>query len=106
VRILLDNCVPVRLAASLKAYNVMTALEMGWDRKPDPVLLELMKGKFDVLITVDRNIAKQNRIEGREFAVIVLRAKSNQIKHLLQVLPQLKAALNQAVPGAVIEVTL
>lgn len=84
----------------------MTALEMGWDRKPDPVLLELMKGKFDVLITVDRNIAKQNRIEGREFAVIVLRAKSNQIKHLLQVLPQLKAALNQAVPGAVIEVTL
>jgi hypothetical protein len=98
--------VPVRLAVYLTGHEVATAVGMGWDRMPDAVLLDLMSGRFDALLTVDKNLTKQNRIEGRSFGVILLRAKTNQLKHLLQLVPRLKEALNRVSAGGIIEVML
>jgi hypothetical protein len=106
LRHLLDNCAPVRLAEHLTEYDVATAVGNGWDRKPDPELLDLMSGRFDALNGRQKNLAKQNRIAGRSFGVIVLRAKTNQLKHLLQLVPGLKAALDRISPGGTIEVAL
>jgi len=104
VRILLDNCVPVRFAAYLQGYEVETALSMGWDRKSDRELLGLMTEKFDVLITVDKKLSIQNRIEECPFAVITMRAKTNRMQHLLQLLPKLTAALKRVQPGSAMEI--
>ncbi len=77
---------------------------MGWDRKKDRDLLDLMKDKFDVLITIDKKLASQNPIVSRTFGVITLRAKTNRIQDLLQLLPELKSALRRVKPGSVIEI--
>jgi predicted nuclease of predicted toxin-antitoxin system len=106
VRVLLDACLPHQLKSHIKGHKIWTARERGWNMLSDKQLLSILAGEIDILITADKNLANQNRIQGREFAVVILRAKTNQLKHLLQLLPQLEAALKRAVPGALIEVAL
>lgn len=86
---LLDGCVPSRLASELLEHEVRTAPEMGWADLDDGPLLDLMAERFDVLVTVDKSLPKQQRIDNRPLAVIVLRAKSNRLSNLLPYVPRL-----------------
>jgi hypothetical protein len=56
------------------------------------------------LITVDKKLSSQNPIATYPFGVITLRAKTNRINDLLQLLPKLKAALKRVQPGSAIEI--
>jgi predicted nuclease of predicted toxin-antitoxin system len=75
MRVLLDSCVPKKLARELPEHEVRTAPQMGWGDLDDGPLLIAMTGEFDALITVDRNIPYQQNLSGRPFGVVVLRAK-------------------------------
>jgi hypothetical protein len=79
-RILLDNCVPQRLAAALDGFDVAAVVDIGWARLTDRELLDAMTGHYDVLITVDRSIRHQQRIHDRPIAVVVLRAPTNRLR--------------------------
>jgi len=76
---------------------------MGWGDLDDGPLLAAMSGHFDALVTTDKGLPKQQRISGRPFAVIVLRARSNRLDDLLPLVPRLKAVLETAKPGEVYE---
>jgi predicted nuclease of predicted toxin-antitoxin system len=104
VRVLLDGCVPSRLADELD-HEVKTAPEMGWADLDDGPLLDVMPGRFDVLVTVDKNLPKQQRIDNRPLAVVVLRAKTNRLADLLPHVPRLRAVLENARPGQVYEIS-
>jgi len=43
---------------------------MGWADLDDGPLLNAMADRFDVLVTVDKNLPKQQRIDNRPLAVI------------------------------------
>jgi predicted nuclease of predicted toxin-antitoxin system len=103
VRIVLDACVPRRLAKELAGHEVKTAPEMGWGDLDDGPLLDAIAGRFGALVTVDRNLAKQQRLDQRPFAVIILRARTNRLADLLPLVPELRAALADAAPGEVRE---
>lgn len=99
MRVLLDGCVPRQLAKELSRYEVRTAPEMGWGDLDDGPLLDAMAGRFDVLVTVDKNLPKQQRLSHRPFAVIVLRAKTNRLDELLPLVPMLRLAIKELRPG-------
>jgi predicted nuclease of predicted toxin-antitoxin system len=103
VRVLLDGCVPKRLAKELSVHEVQTAPEMGWGDLDDGPLLDAMGGYFDVLVTVDKSLPKQQRLTNRPFAVIVLRAKTNRLVDLLPLVPALRLAIEELRPGQVRE---
>jgi hypothetical protein len=84
---------------------VWTARERGWNRLRNGALLDAMAGEIDALITVDKGMLFQQRLDDRPFAVIVLRAKSNRLDHLLPLVPALLQVLGEAKPGAVREIT-
>jgi predicted nuclease of predicted toxin-antitoxin system len=105
MRVLLDACVPRRLVGSLPEHQVRTAPELGWGDLDDGPLLEAMSGRFDALVTVDRALAKQQKIADRPFAVVLLRARSNRLADLLPLVPRLTEVLNAARPGHVYEVS-
>ena len=65
-----------------------------------------MSDRFDALVTTDKGLPKQQRINGRPFAVIVLRAKTNRLDDLLPLVPRLKKALEAAKPGEVYELAV
>ena len=103
MRVLLDTCVPKRLARDLPGYEVRHATEMGWGDLDDGPLLTAMEGIFDALVTVDRNLLHQQNLKARPFAVLLLRAHSNRLTELARLIPKLRAALKRAEPGQVVE---
>jgi predicted nuclease of predicted toxin-antitoxin system len=103
MRVLLDTCVPKRLARDLPGYKVRHATEMGWSDLDDGPLLTAMAGSFDALVTVDRNLPHQQNLSARPFAVLLLRAHSNRLTDLTRLVPKLRAALKRAAPGQLIE---
>jgi len=105
MRVLLDGCVPSRLASELPGHAVRTAPEMGWADLDDGPLLDAMAERFDVLVTVDKSLPKQQRISDRPLAVVVLRAKTNRLVDLLPLAPKLRPVLDSARPGHVYEIS-
>src|SRR5919198_4229666 len=99
MRILLDACVPRRLANELPGHEVRTVPEMGWADLDDGPLLDAMAGLFDALVTVDKNLPKQQRVQNRLFGIVVLRAKTNRLADLLPLVAALRAALEELRPG-------
>jgi len=95
--------VPSRLAGELQDHEVNTAPKMGWADLDDGPLLDAMAERFDVLVTVDKSLPKQQRIDNRPLAVVVLRAKTNRLVDLLPLAPKLRAVLENARPGQVYE---
>jgi hypothetical protein len=79
---------------------------MGWGDLDDAPLLAATSGRFDALVTTDRGLPKQQRISGRPFFVIVLRAKTNRLDDLLPLVPKLKKALETGAPGEVYELAI
>lgn len=60
-----------------------------------------MEGRYDVLVTLDRNLTYQQKIEGRPMAVIVLRVPDQTPEAFRTLMVQLRAALRSTSSGAV-----
>lgn len=103
MRVLLDGCVPRRLALELSGHEIRTASELGWSDLDDGPLLDLMAGRFDVLVTVDRSLPMQQNLAQRPFGVVVLRARTNRLADLLPLVPALRQAIEELGPGQVRE---
>ncbi len=101
MRVLLDNCIPERFGNLLTGHQVKSAVSLGWGGLPDNQLLDAMAGRFDVLVTVDKSIPKQQNFAGRPISVIVLRAHSNELKVLAPMVPRLLRELKSLNPGDV-----
>lgn len=58
MKILLDECVTKKLKRHLTEFEVKTVVEMNWSGlKNGNLLNEAIKEKFDILLTIDKNIA-------------------------------------------------
>ena len=101
MRVLLDECLPRRLAKELKGHEVSTVPESGWAGVRNGELLLRAVGKYDVFVTIDRLLAAQQAIPPT-IAVITLHASSNRLAALIPLVPALREALETAKPGQVL----
>ena len=106
MRVLLDECVDVRLAANLVGVDVRTVADQGWLGISNGQLLALATAEFDVFVTVDRNLPFQQHLPKFEIAVILLRAKTNRIDDLRVLVPDLVSAIPSAKKGVVTPIGL
>lgn len=102
MKVFLDECVDWRLMREIVGHDVSTARQMGWTTIKNGVLLALASQQFDVFVTVDRNLAFQQNLEGLSIVVIVLRAHTNRLADLRPLVPDLMAAIESAEPGTVL----
>jgi len=102
--ILLDECLPKRLARLLAGHEVQTSRHMNWHGLSNGKLLAAADPHFDVFLTVDKNLVLQQEISGLHLAVIVLRAPSNKIEDLSPLMPKVLALLPTLKPGKVVKV--
>jgi hypothetical protein len=79
MRILLDECLPKDFAGELRGHTVKTVPQAGWASVKNGKLLRLIadSGKFDLFVTVDKNLPRQQKLDVMPFAIVVVRAKSN-----------------------------
>ena len=106
MKILIDECLPAALEGNLAAlgHECQTVRQAGLGSKKNGELLSLAEGRWDVLLTSDRNIKYQQNMAGRSLSILVLCAKSNRMKDLLPLLPACGRALVSMQAGQVVEV--
>jgi len=104
MRVLLDECLPRRLKASLPGHEVQTVPERGWAGTKNGELLRLADTEFEVFLTADRNVVHQQRLVDRRLMVISLAAPSNRLADLLPLMSRVREALQTIEPGRVIEI--
>ncbi len=99
MKILLDECVDWRLSRDIVGHEVKTARQMGWAAVKNGELLTLAAQNFDVFLTVDRNLAFQQKVDALPIRVLVLHARSNRLTDLRPLVAQLLTALTNLPPG-------
>ena len=99
MRILLDECIDRRLAKEIKDHEVVTVPEAGWAGIKNGELLRLAQTQFDVFVTVDRNLLFQQHLSQFSVALIVLQARTNRLKDLRILVPELQRVLATAPKG-------
>jgi hypothetical protein len=68
VKLLLDECVTRHLKREFATHEVHTVEEAGFKGLENGNLLRAASGRYDVLITVDRNLPHQQNLTGLETA--------------------------------------
>ena len=101
MRVLLDANIPTRFKLSITGHDVRTAREERLNELPDGQLIDAIGRNFDVLVTMDKNLPFQQRLNDRPFAVVVLRANSNRLRDILPLVPELLLLLPKVKPGEV-----
>ena len=99
MRILLDENLPVDLAAELTGHQVTSVTQLGWKGIKNGELLRRAGGRFDVFLTMDRNIEFQQNVAAFKVAVLVLVAPSNRMVHLQPLIPAILTDLRTVRPG-------
>jgi hypothetical protein len=99
VRVLLDEQLPIDLAAMLHGHSVDTVAGRGWTGITNGELLRRMEGEHDALVTMDRSIEFQQNLTTVSIAVLLVRAPSNRIVHLQPLVPAILDALPALKPG-------
>jgi hypothetical protein len=105
MRLLLDECVPRPLKQDLAGHDVEHVVDKGWSSKRNGELLKLMVSEgFEALLTVDQNIEFQQNLKELRIGVVVVRARTNRMKELRPLVPEILDALSKLAPGEIIRV--
>lgn len=103
MKVLLDECVPKALKATLAkhGHECLTVQEAGWSGKLNGELLSLGEGRFNVLITLDTNLRYQQNLVGRTISIVVILARSNRLANIRQYFDDWARALDAIKPGEI-----
>jgi predicted nuclease of predicted toxin-antitoxin system len=106
MKILIDECLPSELKGTLTemGHECQTVRQAGFGSKKNGELLTIAEGRWDVLLTSDRNIRYQQNMTGRSVSIVILGAKSNRMKDLLPLMPACAQALLAIQAGQVVDV--
>jgi len=96
MKILIDECLPIRLKDEYAEHIVSTVQEMGWHGKRDSELLKLaVDNGFEIFITIDKNIKYQQNTKKIKLGIIVLDVPRTKLENLK---PMTKELISKAQP--------
>ena len=102
LRVLLDHCVPAKLAPAIIGHEVIRAVEVGLQGLSNGEFLDgADRQGFQVVVTIDKRMRFQQAMAGRSIAAIVLDRPNSKLEFLLPLAPKLLAALPTLQPGEV-----
>ena len=100
MKVLFDEDVPAKLVRFLSRHEIHTVAGMQWGGIKNGALLELIeREQFDVFLTGDKNMDKQQRLKGRPFAVLIMSAINWPVVKLH--IDEISVALDEAQVGTV-----
>ncbi len=106
MRSLLDECIDEHLRHQFIGHDCQTARYAGFKGVQNgKLLLAAESAGFEVLVTVDQNIADQQNFSMRRIALLILGARTSRLADLSQLVPFALEALGSIKPGQVIRVS-
>lgn len=105
MRVLIDESLPVELAAELYGCDAVTVHDQGWLRLRNGVLLRAaVSAGFSVILTADSNLRHQQNLAKIGIAAVVVVHVRNRIEDLRPLIPKIVDALAGIKSGDVIEI--
>ena len=99
LRILIDEQLPRQLAPYLVGHDARTVQQESWaGLKNGELLAKAEDAGFSVFFTGDQNIEFQQNLSALPIAVLVVVAKSNRMKDIGPLVPEILKALNHLQP--------
>lgn len=95
MRVLLDHCVPQRFAAVLVGHDVATTASQGWAALKNGELLREAAKSFEVFITIDRSLPKQQNLAGLPLPVVLILVKDNRFATIEPLGPEVLKVLDK-----------
>ncbi len=93
------------LLRDLTGHDAHHVVDLGWSSKRNGELLRLMVAEhFEALFTVDRNFPFQQNLRASGIAVVIAVARTNRVKELRPLMPQVLDALRIVKAGEVVSV--
>ncbi|MFD1468574.1 hypothetical protein ACFQ48_10090 [Hymenobacter caeli] len=100
MKIPLDECVTRKLKSRLSQHEVFTVTERQWNGLKNGNLMRAAIGEgFDVLLTIDKNLAFQQNMSQYFNIVAVLNVEKSKISFLEDILPAFTSLLPTFVKG-------
>jgi hypothetical protein len=99
MRVLLDECLPRKLGRELLDHEVSTVQREGWAGLRNGNLLRVASCRFDVFLTVDRNIPFQQNVKTFDIAVVVIKTRGIRLRDLRPLMAEVRDALARSRPG-------
>lgn len=93
MRLLFDECVPEPLRRGFVGHQVTTVDEAGFKGLKNGTLLATAAADFDVLVTVDKGFEYQQNLKTLPIAILLIRARTNDIDDLDTMIPAALEAL-------------
>jgi len=94
----------VKFVFAEAGHDCQTVREAGFSGKENGELLAAADKKFDVLLTIDKNIRRQQSLAGRKIAVLIIRPVSSDLEDIRPHVPEPLRALRAIRPGQFVEV--
>jgi len=105
LKLILDHNIDWRLKKHLIGHDVKTVQELGWSDVMNGELLTLIEDAgFQVFLTADSNIKKQQNMDGRKIGIVVLRVHNNRLATHRVMVNEMFSAINSIEPANVIEI--
>ncbi len=104
MKILLDECIPRKFRRSFPGHDSETVPGPGFAGKKSELLPLAERAGFEVFLTIDQGIEFQQNLAGRNIAILILRAKSNQLDDLLPLVDDCSHKMLGIRPGQVLKV--
>jgi hypothetical protein len=98
MRILLDHCVPKRLASLLSGHDVKTTRRMRWEELKNGELLQKAGTQFEVMVTTDKKLRFELNLKTLSITIVILDSKSNAFPELAPFAPHLQLLLSNPLP--------
>jgi predicted nuclease of predicted toxin-antitoxin system len=100
MRVLLDENISHTLRQQLTPHDVFTARYMNWLGVQNGQLLQqAIDAGFEVFVTLDKVLYKQERLAGRPIAVVLIHAHSSDMKHITPLVPEIVIAISHTKKG-------
>lgn len=102
MRVLLDECVRrgVRLSRARGKLRVGTE----WRSSKDPTLLHFAERNFDVFVTIDKTLVRENEVWKLKLGIIVVRVPDNTLSSYRLLFDKLSTAVLAVGQGEVVYV--
>lgn len=89
MKILLDECIPVRLKNRLSDFKVFTVTEMGWTSLKNGKLMKVaIESGFDIMLTVDKNLQYQHNLKEYDISIVVFDVLFNRFQDFVPLIPK------------------
>ena len=103
MKILLDECVTKKLKPFLHEHEVFTVTNMNWNGlKNGNLMSKAVEENFDILLTIDKNLAFQQNTKDFEISIVVSNAKTSKIENLIPLASEFLARIDTFEKGKAI----